>query len=63
MDFWQFTTERSTQAHIPASSIPSEIRATSSPSTTLHLAADHSYFGQRIALETAVVDWLKQLPH
>jgi hypothetical protein len=58
MDFWQFTTERSTQAHIP-----SEIRATSSPSTTLHLATDHSYSGQRIALETAVVDWLNQLPH
>jgi pimeloyl-ACP methyl ester carboxylesterase len=31
--------------------------------TTLHLATDHSYSGQRIALETAVVDWLAQLRH
>jgi pimeloyl-ACP methyl ester carboxylesterase len=30
--------------------------------TTLHLATDHVYSGQRIALETAVVDWLNQLP-
>ena len=31
--------------------------------TTLHLATDHSYSGQRIALETAVIHWLNQLPH
>jgi len=30
--------------------------------TTLHLATDHSYSGQRIALETAVINWLNQLP-
>jgi pimeloyl-ACP methyl ester carboxylesterase len=30
--------------------------------TTLHLATDHSYSGQRIALETAVVSWLNNLP-
>jgi pimeloyl-ACP methyl ester carboxylesterase len=29
--------------------------------TTLHLATDHSYSGQRIALETAVINWLNQL--
>jgi pimeloyl-ACP methyl ester carboxylesterase len=31
--------------------------------TTLHLTTDHSYSGQRIALETAVINWLNQLPH
>jgi len=30
--------------------------------TTLHLATDHSYSGQRIALAAAVIDWLNQLP-
>ena len=30
--------------------------------TTLHLATDHSYSGQRIALETSVINWLNQLP-
>ncbi|MGA8937552.1 MAG: alpha/beta hydrolase [Acidobacteriaceae bacterium] len=31
--------------------------------TTVHLATDHAYSGQRIALATAVVNWLNQLPH
>jgi pimeloyl-ACP methyl ester carboxylesterase len=31
--------------------------------TTLHLTTDHVYSGQRIALETAVINWLNQLPH
>lgn len=30
--------------------------------TTLHLATDHSYSGQRIALESTVLDWLNHLP-
>jgi pimeloyl-ACP methyl ester carboxylesterase len=30
--------------------------------TTLHLPTDHSYSGQRITLETAVTNWLNQLP-
>ena len=32
------------------------------PVTELHLATDHSYSGQRIALETAVIAWLDGLP-
>lgn len=31
--------------------------------TTVHLATDHSYSGQRVALATAVINWLNQLPH
>lgn len=30
--------------------------------TAIHFATDHSYSGQRIALESAVVNWLEQLP-
>jgi hypothetical protein len=30
--------------------------------TELHLATDHSYSDKRIALETAVLDWLTTLP-
>lgn len=30
--------------------------------TTLHLATDHSFSDQRIALQTAVLDWLAKLP-
>ncbi len=32
------------------------------PATQLHLATDHSYSGQRIALERAVIAWLDGLP-
>ena len=32
------------------------------PATQLHLATDHSYSGQRIALELAVINWLDGLP-
>ena len=30
--------------------------------TTLHLTTDHVYNGQRITLESAVINWLNQLP-
>jgi hypothetical protein len=29
----------------------------------LHLATDHVYSDQRIALATAIIQWLGQLPH
>ncbi len=32
------------------------------PVTAVHLATDHSYSGKRIALETAVINWLDGLP-
>jgi len=48
----------------PASDqLATNLRALHDPHlTTLHLATDHSYSGQRIALETAVVQWLNTLP-
>ncbi len=47
----------------PADLLAANLRALHDPHiTTLHLATDHSYSGQRIALATAVIDWLNQLP-
>ena len=44
--------------------LASGLRALHDPHlTTLHLATDHVYSGQRIALATAVINWLNQLPH
>ena len=47
----------------PSDLLAANLRALHDPHvTTLHLATDHSYSGQRIALATAVIDWLNQLP-
>jgi uncharacterized protein len=48
----------------PNDLLAANLRALHDPHvTTLHLATDHVYSGQRIALETVVINWLNQLPH
>jgi pimeloyl-ACP methyl ester carboxylesterase len=48
----------------PSDLLAANLRSLNAPHvSTLHLATDHVYSGQRIALQTAVIDWLNQLPH
>ena len=48
----------------PNDLLAANLRALNTPHlTALHLATDHVYSGQRIALETAVINWLNRLPH
>jgi pimeloyl-ACP methyl ester carboxylesterase len=43
--------------------LAANLRALNDPHfTALHLTTDHTYSGQRIALESAVIDWLNHLP-